>query len=240
MYKYLLIFCALLFFSFGEIKSKKRISDAHYRYEFYTTDKKVNTKPERYYYWFKGGAIHNSEYGIGGELLDDSFVKYYHSNQLAEAGRYDRGLKEGFWQTWFSSGIMESRIYWHEGQRDGTYEMYSETGKLIEKGKYRDNKKHGYWINYQRKDTLKYKRGKAVVYKITREIPHQAADSMLIDTTGVKRPGLLKRIFKKKQPQQNIEEQKPLQADTVTPKPGFFKRVFGKKTKTQANDGQGS
>ena len=98
--KICLLLSTVLLFSFSETSLKKRISDADFRYEFYTTNKAVNPEPDRQYFWFKGGAIHNSEYG---ELLHSQFQKFYHSNQLAEAGKYNNGLKEGNWKSWFKN-----------------------------------------------------------------------------------------------------------------------------------------
>ncbi|RXR31872.1 hypothetical protein EQG68_09390 [Flavobacterium piscinae] len=89
-----------LFGSFAIPNLKKRITDKEYRYEFYTTQKEVSAKQDRLYYWFKGGAIHSSEYGVSGELLDGEFEKFYLSNQLAEKGVFKKGLKDGLWKTW--------------------------------------------------------------------------------------------------------------------------------------------
>ena len=62
-------------FSFNSYDLKKRITDKSFRYEFYTTNENVKVKTNRFYYWFKGGAIHASEYGVSGELLDGEFEK---------------------------------------------------------------------------------------------------------------------------------------------------------------------
>lgn len=230
MRKYLLVLSSLLLLSFTGISLKKRISDADYRYEFYTTDKVVSAKPDREYYWFKGGAIHNSEYGMAGELLQDEYLKFYHSNQLAEAGKYDNGLKEGYWKTWFKNGTLQSKTYWSDGQKDGGYLSYDQTGFLTEEGKYKNNKKHGRWINYISKDTLKYADGKIIEKKIKVK--------KVKDTLNTK-PGFFKRLFTKKDknaenPAGSSSIQKTDNADG-TKKPGFFKRVFSKKEKNQNN-----
>lgn len=78
---------------------KKRLTDKQFKYEFFTTTKKVRAKSNITYYWFKGGAIHNSQEGIAGELLDDQFDKFYLSNQLAEKGKFKKGKKVGVWRT---------------------------------------------------------------------------------------------------------------------------------------------
>jgi len=80
------IFVAFSFKSSYDLK--KRITDKSFRYEFYTTHEKVNVKTNRFYYWFKGGAIHSSEFDYSGELLEGSYEKFYLSNQLAEKGSF--------------------------------------------------------------------------------------------------------------------------------------------------------
>jgi len=134
MRKFFLLLMVFTLFSFSDTSLKKRISDAQYRYEFYTTNKVVSAQQGRSYYWFKGGAIHNSEYGMAGELLHDSFLKFYHTNQLAEAGTYKNGLKEGYWKNWFDNGTLQSQTYWNKGQKDGKHMAYDKTGFLTEAG----------------------------------------------------------------------------------------------------------
>lgn len=228
---YLLIGFMLLC-SFSDTSLIKRISDVQYRYEFYTTTKKITPKAGRNYYWFKGGAIHNAETGTAGELLHDGFQKYYHSNQLAEAGKFKNGLKEGYWKTWYENGVLQSETYWDSGQKDGVYYSYDQTGLMVEKGNYRNNIKNGRWINYIAKDTLKYRDGKIVVKKRA-----EARDTI---TAGQARPGFFKRMFKAKKDAhatdaptaKNKSVEKPAQKDTpVAEKKGLFKKVFGKKDK---------
>ncbi|WP_330443309.1 toxin-antitoxin system YwqK family antitoxin [Flavobacterium sp. C4GT6] len=230
MHKYLLLIAAFCCFSFG-VSLKKKISDPDFRYEFYTTDKVVKPESDRHYYWFKGGRIHSSEYGTGGELLHDEFFKYYHSNQLAEAGKFKNGIKEGYWKSWFENGTLQSKAYWNDGQLDGSYYAYDETGNLVEEGRYKNNKKHGRWINYIKGDTLKYKRGELVVKKV------KAKDTL---TNGNKKPGFFKRLFSKKdkpedkevnKTQQQVKPKSAVQQAGEQDKQSFFGRLFSKKDK---------
>src|SRR5690554_932871 len=139
-------------------KLKKRISDKNFRYEFYTTNKNKKASKKREYYWFKGGAIHNSEYGVAGELLDKEFQKFYHSNQLAESGKFKEGLKVGIWKTWYENGALKETFFWSKGKKTGKYFLYDKDGSLILKGRYSSGKKTGKLINYKSKDTIWYKR----------------------------------------------------------------------------------
>lgn len=137
---------------------KKRISDKNFRYEFYTTTKDKKALKKKEYYWFKGGAIHNSEYGTAGELLDKEFQKFYHTNQLAESGKFKNGLKVGLWKTWYDNGILKETCFWSKGKKKGKYFLYDKDGSLILKGRYKSGKRTGKWINYKNRDTLQYKK----------------------------------------------------------------------------------
>ncbi|WP_291131233.1 toxin-antitoxin system YwqK family antitoxin [Flavobacterium sp. UBA7682] len=232
----------LSLFSFQEPKLKKRITDKEFRYEFYVTDAAPEIKSERIYYWFKAGAIHNSEYGIAGELLDDTFEKFYLNNQLAEKGSFNRGLRVGVWKTWYSNGVMKTNEYWDEGKKKGMSFLYSEQGLLIEKGRFRSNRKHGKWINYISKDTTLYNYGEKVVPK-----PKKVKEKK---TDEEEKPSFFKRIFTKKDKSKsesktnsktNLKGDKSKSGKEVKSsqkkvesgdkKDGFFKRLFSKKKK---------
>ncbi|MEP6931848.1 MAG: hypothetical protein ABI850_17635 [Flavobacterium sp.] len=162
---FLLFFFSLFLVAFSDPYAIKRISDANFRYEFYTTDKKIKIKDHKVYFWFKGGAIHSAESGIAGTLLDDKFVKMYHSNQLAEQGQFKEGLKVGLWKSWHTNGIIESTLNWKKGLQSGYYLRYDEKGVLAESGKYSKGLKTGKWIDFEKKDTLVYKKGTVVLKK---------------------------------------------------------------------------
>jgi antitoxin component YwqK of YwqJK toxin-antitoxin module len=146
-----------LLVSFSDPYLKKRITDKQFKYEFYTTHKKVNPKSDVIYYWFKGGAIHTSEEGIAGELLDDQFDKFYLNNQLAEKGTFKKGKKVGVWRTWHPNGVLATEEEWAGGQKNGNYISYSDDGVLLIKGLFRSDKKEGKWINYFSNDTIVYR-----------------------------------------------------------------------------------
>lgn len=232
----------LVLLSFTDPYTIKRISDQYFRYEFYTTDKDVNIKHNKDYYWFKGGLIHKAEGGVSGQLLDGEFKKYYHSNQLAEQGFFKRGLKIGLWKTWFEDGTTESTQEYSSGQKDGQFYSYSSGGKMLEKGYYVSGKKHGNWINYVTQDTVQYKKGKIFVPKpkLTKEEKAAAKEQK-------KKEQELKKQ-KKEQEQENKKSGKPKTAkketkkteqskeskkNNDTEKQGFFKRIFSKKEKKE-------
>jgi len=155
----LYFFSTFLLVSFSDPYLIKRISDQDYRYEFYVTDKTVTPKAKKVYYWFKGGAIHSAQGDFGGDLLNEVFLKTYHSNQIAEKGNFKNGLKVGFWKTWHPNGSIESIQKWTMGLRTGMYYKYDENGLVAETGCYKNDKKQGKWYDFVNKDTIHYNNG---------------------------------------------------------------------------------
>ena len=208
--------------SFSDPYTIKRISDANFRYEFYTTAKKIKPKTNKIYYWFKGGLIHNTQSGMTGELLHDKFIKMYHSNQLAEQGTFKKGLKIGLWKTWFTNGMVETTQKWRNGLQSGKFFRYDENGFLIEKGSFNCGKKHGSWINYIKKDTVVYKEGVVFVKKEKLSVAEKAK---------------IKSIKKEAKIQKSKDKESPKTSENKSKENSFFKRLFGKKQPTQNTNG---
>ncbi len=204
LHQILLLFFGLLLVSFSDPYSVKRISDADFRYEFYTTQKDFKPKINKTYFWFKGGAIHNAQSGIVGELLNGKYTKMYHSNQLAEQGFFRKGLKKGFWKTWYPNGVLETTQYWISGLKSGIFMHYDQYGKLIEKGRYTNSRRYGKWIDYIKKDTIIYKRGEIYTKKLknnkdkTSDTKLKTNNQTKKQDTLIKKEGLFGRLFKKK------------------------------------------
>lgn len=207
----ILLITSLIFFSFSDPYSIKRISDKEFRYEFYTTDKTIKPKENKIYFWFKGGLIHSAQSGIAGELLNNKFVKMYHSNQLAEQGAFKKGLKIGLWKTWYKNGFVESTQKWKSGLKSGEFYHYAEDGSILEKGKYKNDIKHGTWINYVKKDTIVYMNGVVFTKKIKpskeekekekeeKQKTKNTKKTLTKDSNSNNKKGLLKRLFNKKE-----------------------------------------
>ncbi len=165
--RFITILLAFVLLSFGDPYTIKRISDKDFRYEFYTTNKKIKPKTAKTYYWFKGGLIHEAQGGIAGDLLDDKFTKMYHSNQLAEQGQFKEGLRVGLWKTWHQNGVLATTLSYSKGLRCGKYFRYDENGNLVENGKFSSDLKTGKWTNAESKEITTYKKGVIVKQKET-------------------------------------------------------------------------
>lgn len=235
---------ALFLQSFGDPYFRKRITDKQFKYEFYTTDKKVRAKSNVVYYWFKGGAIHTSEEGIAGELLNEEFDKYYLNNQLAEKGVFRNGKKVGLWKTWHPNGMLATEQEWAGGQKNGNFIAYNENGDCIEKGMYRANKKQGTWTNLVTKTTLKYKNDVVVVkkpkkQKAVKEEPKEAKEKQNTNDTESKKDSKKESKSKETKSKKDATTQPKKPTDSKK-KDGFFKRLFSKKDKTKKANAKGS
>ena len=218
---------ALILVSFSDPYTIKRISDADFRYEFYTTDKKIDPKDNKMYYWFKGGAIHKSQAGIAGQLLHDKFVKMYHSNQLAESGIMKNGLKVGIWKTWYPNGVLQSLQKWHNGLKTGNFIAYDDRGNLLEKGKFKNNLKQGTWISYATKDTLSYRRG-VMVQKKPKRTPLQKYEQNLKEDNDKALKAATVNV-------KNVEDATKLEAYKISEKEAKKALVAKQKTEAKAN-----
>ncbi|MDO5971365.1 hypothetical protein Q4Q35_16280 [Flavivirga aquimarina] len=138
---------------------KRTIRENGYDIKCYIALKKINNfDVDKTYYWYKSGGIHKSVANIGGEVLHNEYLKYYRSNQLAEQGTYNYGLKNGLWKSWYENGQLSTLEHWNNGYLDGKIANYDSSGSITLKGEYNNNLKVGTWINYKTKDTSYYKK----------------------------------------------------------------------------------
>ena len=220
-----LVIASYILFSFSDPYSVKRISDKDFRYEFYTTSKKIKLHKDKVYYWFKGGLIHSAQAGTAGELLEGDFIKSYHNNQLAEQGKFKKGLKVGIWKTWNQNGRLSSVQSWKSGVKSGSFTSFDDEGELVERGKYKDNKKTGTWINYAKKDTVNFKNG--VVLPKEKKL---SKEEKLKIKEEKKKTAELKKLQKKDAVKSKKSVKETLNAtEKDTTKQNFIKRLFRKK-----------
>ena len=239
-----LFFVFILLVSFSDPYSIKRISDANFRYEFYTSTKEVKPKATKVYFWFKGGAVHSATSGVSGQVLNGNYKKLYHSNQLAEEGNFKYGLKVGLWKNWFENGTIKSTQYWNSGLQTGLYYEYDASGNTTQKGNYKKGKKHGNWINFVSKDTVMYKNGLVFISKpkLSKEEKQALKEKNKADKKAKatakeneRKAKKIKREQEKKQKEASKGQKSKSGTKKEQPKPqaakkdNFFKRLFSKK-----------
>ncbi|MEP1488048.1 MAG: hypothetical protein ABJK28_06445 [Algibacter sp.] len=152
------ILIAVVCFSFSSDLQKKVIRNNGFDIECYVSPKKqTNFNDSKVYYWYKSGEIHQSLSNAGGFVLHKDYYKYYKSNELAEQGTFNFGLKIGTWKTWYKNGSLKIWEEWKQGHRDGHFKTFDSLGNLVNKGVYKNNIKNGYWVNYVMKDTVYHK-----------------------------------------------------------------------------------
>lgn len=234
---FIAVFISILLVSFTDPYTIKRVSDKDYRYEFYTTEKTSSIKNTKNYYWFKGGLIHSSQGGVAGQLLNDDFKKFYHSNQLAEQGKFKKGLKVGLWKTWFQNGTLETTQKFSNGLSSGAFQKFDGKGNVMEKGKFKKGKKHGQWINYVSKDTIQFKNGKVFIPKpkLTKEEKIIAKEAKLKEKEALQllkeQERALKKANKQKEKLQDKKGTSKATSKEKNKKENFFTRLFSKKEK---------
>ncbi|WP_308993705.1 hypothetical protein QLS71_008015 [Mariniflexile litorale] len=245
-----ILFVVFLCFSFSSDVQKRIVRDGEFDIECYISTKKIiylNNK--KLYYWYKSGEIHFSQSNVGGSVLHNEYLKYYRSNQLAEKGVFNYGLKTDVWKSWHENGQLKEREIWNNGFLNGEYTSYNSDGDLVLKGRYRNNFKVGYWINYKTKDTSYYKKDfkfdekpKNLVQRLLRKkdstekvqikfdkINKKRVDS--IQKEKLKRGRLIKKrndSIRKAQEKINRLNQKTLDSIEKTKKvdKGFFNKLF--------------
>lgn len=221
----LFLLFAFVSLSFSDL-TKKIISDKEYRYEFYTTTAKARVKEKRFYHWFKGGQLHQSQAGVSGELLDGAFQKFYLNNQLAESGALDNGLRTGIWKTWYPNGTLHTAESWWDGLKSGVSLTWDASGQLLEQGKFTKGEKRGMWINQATHDTLIYKDGKATPPK---RKPTAAQKVLQKQTDSIARVQAKKQKQLEKQKAQDKKAQAGAQPNWFQRTGAFFKGLFQKK-----------
>ena len=236
--KYLLIIA--LFFSCGAHKSTlhtKKIQTTTIKEDFSVITDNFSPVMNKTYYWYKSNELHQSKGDYSGEVLHGNYTKYYITNELAEKGEFNYGVKTKQWKSWFKNGQLKAVENYSNGNLSGAFTLYSDDGAILTSGKYSNNKKTGQWIDYVTKDTLNYKKGNIVKQK---------------DSVGNVKQPFFKRLFKKKDTlnieknNKNIKVQERKRNNTSKRKPNkvkppkktkkpkkdsFLKRLFSKKDK---------
>jgi hypothetical protein len=74
-----------------------------------------SVKPGLFYYWYSAGAIHSTQGGFSGKLLNGQYTEYYPDKNLKEQGNFKKGLKDGVWNYWNQDGTLSGTATWKRG-----------------------------------------------------------------------------------------------------------------------------
>jgi hypothetical protein len=122
-------------------------------------------RPDRQYYWYGSGGIHQLQGGYSGHLLNGSYQEYYLNKNLRTEGAFDEGLKDGVWKDWSEGGKLSRLITWDQGEQTGPFRLYDPEGKVITSGNYKHNLLDGavtFHIGTDSAKTLRYKKGQVM------------------------------------------------------------------------------
>jgi len=72
-------------------------------------------KGDRFYYWYSDNAIHSTQGGYSGDLLNGLYNEYYLNKNLKAQGVFKKGLKEGVWKSWKDDGTLSEVSTWKNG-----------------------------------------------------------------------------------------------------------------------------
>lgn len=149
---------SMICFAFTTDVQKRVIRENGFDVECYISLKKLKSfNDDKTYYWFKSGGIHQSLGNVGGYVLHNLHLKYYRSNQLAEKGAFNYGVKNGIWKFWNKKGQLILQERWNNGFKQGEFTKYNDQGDLVTIGTYKNNLKTGRWIDYVSMDTTYHK-----------------------------------------------------------------------------------
>jgi hypothetical protein len=140
----------------------------------FNTEEKKGFQPssEKMYYWFNNGSIGSAQGGVTGKLLRGHFTIKRKGQGLVEKGKFDAGLKTGWWLRWYRNGSMQSKVLWKTGFKEGVFYTYGLEGNLKEKGYYKNNLLHGVLFVYGEDSQVtqtRYYKGKLVPPKNNQE-----------------------------------------------------------------------
>ena len=228
MKKYsIILFSVVLCLAFTTDLQKRMVREKGFDIECYISLKKLKSyDSDKTYYWFKSGGIHHSLSNTAGDVLHDTYLKYYRSNQIAEQGIFNYGLKTGVWSDWNEAGQLMMQEQWDNGYKHGKSVSFDSDGNLKLKGTYKNDIKVGRWINYTTKDTVYYK--KDAVFK---EKPQGLITRILRKKDSIEKVQIKRDRFVKKRTD-SINRVKVKLKRTLEKKNDSIKRVQKKLAKT--------
>jgi antitoxin component YwqK of YwqJK toxin-antitoxin module len=72
-------------------------------------------KANLFYYWYEANAIHSTQGGFSGKLLNGQYNEYYPNKNLKVQGGFKKGLKNGEWKSWNVDGTLTEVTTWKNG-----------------------------------------------------------------------------------------------------------------------------
>jgi len=74
-----------------------------------------------------------------------------------QQGKISKGVKDGEWIVWYSSGQLNKKENYKDGKSDGEWLWYHDNGQLWKKRNYKDGKQEGEYLYYEYNGQLRVK-----------------------------------------------------------------------------------
>ena len=74
--------------------------------------------------------------------------EYFGNGELMSSKRYNGGVKDGVFATWYESGQKRSEGFWEDGKKIGKWYSWHSNGQVESEGSYIDDRKDGLWVSY--------------------------------------------------------------------------------------------
>ena len=79
--------------------------------------------------------------------------EYFGNGELMSSKRYNDGVNDGLFATWYESGQKRSEDYWEDGKKIGKWSSWHSNGQVESEGFYIDDRKDGLWVSYDETGT---------------------------------------------------------------------------------------
>lgn len=117
----------MLFFFSGAVYAQKLPDSGVNKIRINESDKTVlaeinpvngstRAEPGLFYYWYSANAVHSTQGGYSGRLLNGLYIEFYLNKNLKEQGAFKKGLKSGVWKSWNEDGTVNSVSTWEKGR----------------------------------------------------------------------------------------------------------------------------
>jgi antitoxin component YwqK of YwqJK toxin-antitoxin module len=116
------------------LKRSLKQDGLHFQFTVLEEDKKGVWfyNKQRFYHWYKAQHVISTQGASSGTLLHGNCEAFYPNKQLAQRGRYQKGLKSGEWLYWSEDGVLNRSEHWSNGKFRGIQKWYNEKGEEIE------------------------------------------------------------------------------------------------------------
>jgi hypothetical protein len=100
---------------YGLDKVRLTLSDQTIIAELDPVTSTISAKSNLHYFWYSANAIHETQGGYSGRLLNGKYSAFYLNKNLKEQGNFKKGLKNGVWRSWNGDGSLIAATNWKRG-----------------------------------------------------------------------------------------------------------------------------